>query len=152
MIRAAALLALLTAALAPAREARAHEVLHDVERGRAVAVRTFYADGEVLAYAAYEVFSPADPRVPHQQGRTDRAGWLAFVPDTPGTWRVKVVDGSGHGLDVTLEVAASDAAGSGARPSMRGAWFVLRPLLGVALIAAIFAALFVLSRRRRGSA
>jgi nickel transport protein len=151
VIRAVALATLLTTALAPAREARAHEVLHDVDRGRAVAVRTYYADGEALAYAAYEVFSPADPRVPHQKGRTDRAGWLAFVPDAPGAWRVKVVDGSGHGLDATVEVSASGAAGSGARPAPGSVAFVLRPLLGVALIAAIFAALFVASRRRRGS-
>jgi nickel transport protein len=151
VIRAVALATLLATVLAPAREARAHEVLHDVDRGRAVAVRTYYADGEALAYAAYEVFSPADPRVPHQKGRTDRAGWLAFVPDAPGAWRVKVVDGSGHGVDAAIEIAASGATGSGARPSAVSAWFVLRPLVGVALIAAIFAALFVLSRRRRGS-
>jgi nickel transport protein len=151
VIRAVALAALLATALAPTRARRAHEVLHEVDRGRAVAVRTYYADGEALAYAAYEVFSPADPRVPHQKGRTDRDGWLAFVPDASGTWRVKVVDGSGHGLDATIEIAASGAIASGARSAAGGAWFVLRPLLGVALVAAIFAALFVLSRRRRGS-
>ena len=66
------------------RRRAAHEVLHQVEWNRAVALRAYFADGEVLAYAQYEVYSPADPKIPHQKGRTDRDGWLAFVPDGAG--------------------------------------------------------------------
>lgn len=148
--RAVALLAA-AAALAGAPPAAAHEVLHEVVRGRAVAVRATYADGAPLAYVGYEVFSPADPRLPHQKGRTDRSGWLAFVPDTPGAWRVRIADETGHGLDATVQVDAPGAAG-GPAPAQQGgagAAFVLRPLLGLLLVAAIFAGL-VAWRRRKG--
>jgi nickel transport protein len=143
---AAALLA--GVALSLAMPARAHEVLHEVKRDRAVAVRAWFPDGESLAYVQAEVFSPADPAIPHWKGRTDRNGWLAFVPDVPGPWRVRIVDSTGHGLDATVDVPAPGAA-AGAIPSgVASAAFVLRPLLGVALIAAIFGFLYLRGRRR----
>ena len=142
---AAALLA--GVALSLAMPARAHEVLHEVKRDRAVAVRAWFPDGESLAYVQAEVFSPADPAIPHWKGRTDRNGWLAFVPDVPGPWRVRIVDSTGHGLDATVDVPTPGAA-AGAIPSgVASASFVLRPLLGVALIAAIFGLLYLRGRR-----
>ena len=114
----------------------AHEILHELERGRATAVRAFFSDGEPLAYAAVEVYSPADPAVPHQTGRTDRSGWVAFVPDAPGAWRVKIVDDSGHGLETPA--------------SLSPLAFVLRPLVGLAVVGAVFAVLVVV-RRRKGT-
>ncbi|WP_242339521.1 MULTISPECIES: hypothetical protein [unclassified Anaeromyxobacter] len=141
---------LLLAGLVPAG-ARAHEVLHDVERGRAVAVRVYESDGEALADAPFEVFSPSTPGAAYLAGRTDRAGWLAFVPDAPGRWRVKVVEAGGHGLDTTVEVAQAGAAAQGGARAGGGAAFVLRPLLGAAVIAAVFGALVLLARRRSTS-
>jgi nickel transport protein len=143
---AAALAALLCCPAA----ASAHEVLHSVERGRAIAVKAYYADGEALAYTPYEVYSPADPRIPTQKGRTDRRGYLAFVPDTHGAWRVKVVDDTGHGLDLVVDVAPASAPGDGATSvaPLSPTAFVLRPLLGVAVIGVLFAALYLLLRRR----
>lgn len=131
------------ASLAPA-PAAAHETLHEVRRGRAVALRAFFADGEALAYAACEVYSPADPRIPHQKGRTDRSGWVAFVPDAPGKWRIKVVDGTGHGLDVEIDAEAPE--GSAAAP-ISSTDFLLRPLVGLSVIGAIFTALFFFHRK-----
>lgn len=127
--------------------ARGHEVRHTVERGRAVAVRAALEDGEPLADAAYEVFSPAAPAEPHQRGRTDRAGWLAFVPDGPGAWRVRVADRGGHGLDATVEVPA---VGAIADPPVQqsSAAFVLRPIAGAALIGLVFFALALVRRKR----
>lgn len=142
------------AALFAATAARAHEVLHEVEWNRAIAVRAYFPDGEVLAYAQYEVYSPADPKLPHQKGRTDRDGWLAFVPAAPGAWRVKVIDQTGHGLDVAIEAArkpgAVPVASSGAAPASTVA-FVLRPLVGLVAIAGVFGALLALHRRKRTS-
>jgi nickel transport protein len=128
--------------------AEAHEVLSSVERGRAIAVKAYFADGEVLAYSEYQIFSPADAKIPYQKGRTDRAGYLAFVPDAPGAWHVRIVDATGHGLelDVAAEAPGKPAAAPSAGPA---SWaFVLRPLVGVILIAAIFAVLVVLYRRK----
>jgi nickel transport protein len=151
-VRRRALPALLAAAAAalPAGAA-AHEVLHEVRRGGAVAVRASFADGEALAYAAYEVWSPADPKIPWQKGRTDRAGWLAFVPDVPGSWRVKVADATGHGVDLLVD--AAPAAGPAAKDggALPAVAFLLRPLVGVAVIGAIFAGLLLAYRKRGGA-
>jgi nickel transport protein len=140
-------LVLVAALLAPAA-AGAHEVLHEVERSRAVAVKAYYADGEVLAYTQYEIYSPADARIPYQKGRTDRSGWLSFVPDAPGKWRVKVVDDTGHGLDVEVDAAAAPSPQAGnAAPGSQLA-FVLRPLVGLAVVAAAFWLLRTVHRRK----
>jgi nickel transport protein len=139
---------LLVALLGAAAPARAHEILHTVERGKAVALRAYFADGEALAYAEYQIFAPFDAKIPYQKGRTDRAGYLAFVPDPPGRWRVLVADASGHGLDVVVDAGASP---SPARPEPRiASWaFVLRPLLGALVVVAIFLALVLIYRRRK---
>ncbi|MGC3999459.1 MAG: DUF4198 domain-containing protein [Anaeromyxobacter sp.] len=142
--------ALAAIGLLAAGPALAHEVLHTVERGRALAVHVVYADGEPLAYAAYELYSPADPNVPHQKGRTDRSGWVAFVPDVAGSWRLKVTDATGHGLDVQLDAGAPTPEAGG--PPGGAAAFVLRPLLGIAAILAVFGLLIFFHRRRSARA
>lgn len=153
MRRSTAALVAAIALLALPAAARAHEVLHEVQRGRAVAVHAWFPDGESLAHVPAEVFSPADGKIPYWKGRTDRNGWLAFVPDVPGSWRVRVIDSTGHGLDTQVDVTAPGAAPgdpSGAGPSgIASLAFLLRPVLGVALIAAIFGLLFLRGRRRR---
>ena len=140
--------ALALAALAAAPLASAHEVLHTVERDRAVALRAYFADGEVLAYAAYEIYAPADPKIPHQKGRTDRNGWLAFVPDAPGKWRVKVIEDAGHGLDVEVDAGPGASATPSGASAPSSAAFVLRPLVALAVLGAVFGGLFALYRRR----
>lgn len=150
MTRGASLAAAAALLAFAAPTASAHETLHELQRGKAIAVKAYFVDGEVLAYTAYEVYSPADPRIPHQKGRTDRGGWLAFVPDAPGKWRVKVIDDTGHGLD--LEVDATEAGGTAAAAPGAGALssaaFILRPLVGLAAIGLVFAALFLTYRRK----
>jgi nickel transport protein len=144
----AALLAALAAAPAPA-----HETLHEVDRGKAVAVRAHEPGGGALAFAAWEVYAPSDRNAPHQQGRTDRNGWLAFVPDAPGRWRVRVVEDGGHGLDVEIEAGPRPGPPAAGSPAAAGssAAFVLRPLVGIAAIGAVFAGLFLLHRRKGGA-
>jgi len=144
-VRRVFLAAVLLAAAVPTA---AHEVLHEVQRGRAVAVRAWFPDGESLAYVPAEVFSPADPAIPHWKGRTDRSGWIAFVPDVAGRWRVRIVDASGHGLDTTVEVAGPGDATAAPLPGSSLA-VSLRPLLGAAAIAAIFGFLWWRGRRSR---
>jgi nickel transport protein len=138
----------LAAALALPLAAGAHEVEHEVVRGRAVAVRAWYAGGEPLAYAEYQLFAPSDPRVPFQKGRTDRAGWVAFVPSEAGRWRVKIADASGHGLELAVS-ADPEAAAPAAPPPPPSR--TLRSLAGVAVIGLAFAALFAVHRLRRRS-
>ncbi len=150
VVALAALLAVpvvaLAALLAVPVVVQAHEVLHEVRPGGAVALKAFEPGGEVLADAPYQVWSPADPGSPWQTGRTDRAGWLSFVPAVPGSWRVKVVEASGHGLDVLIDTATP--APPPAPAGDPGAAFVLRPLLGALLIGALFGGLVLLYRKK----
>lgn len=148
-MRSAFLAALLV--LACASSAQAHEVLHTVERGKAIAVKVYFADGEVAAYREVQVFSPADARIPYQKGRTDRSGYVAFVPDTPGAWRVVLIDDTGHGLDVKVDVPAPGASPTDGKnaPASVSSWaFALRPIIGATAIALIFTALFFGLRRK----
>ena len=85
--------------------ALAHETLHQVVPGRGLAVRAYESDGAPLAQTPFEVYSPADPGRAWTTGLTDRDGWLAFVPNAPGRWRVRVVEATGHGLDLAVEAA-----------------------------------------------
>ena len=130
----------------------AHEVLHEVQRGRAVAVHAWFPDGEGLAYVQAEVFSPADEKIPYWKGRTDRSGWLAFVPNVPGKWRVRIIDSTGHGLDTLVDVAMLDGAAAEKGSTSGGPRtldVMMRPLVGVAVIGAIFGFLYLRGRRRR---
>jgi nickel transport protein len=143
---------LVLALLGAAAPASAHEVLHEVERGRAVAVRAWFPGGESLAHVEAEVYSPADPAIPHWKGRTDRNGWLAFVPDRSGQWRVRILDSTGHGLDTLVAVPGPGAPAPGPETPSPGPGqtaVVLRPVIGIALVAAIFGFLYLLGRRRR---
>ena len=131
--------------------AAAHEVTAEVTRDRSVAVRARTHDGDGLGNAVAEVFSPADPATPFWKGRTDRNGWVAFVPDAPGRWRVQVVDPTGHGVVATVDVPAPGAAGPGpasSPPASAGA-SLARPVVGVTLVAAIFGLLYAWGRRSR---
>lgn len=148
-----------------AGSAAAHQTLHEVRRGAAVAVRAFEPDGAPVASTAYQVYSPADPKQPWQEGRTDRAGWLAFVPSGPGIWRVRVIEATGHGLDVEVEIApppvappagavsgpASPASPPADASPTSGAASLLRPLIGLAVLGVVFAALFLAWRKKDGA-
>jgi len=149
-VKALAAVVALSAALLSSFTASAHEVLHTVERGRAVAVKAYFADGEAMAYAEFVVFSPSDAKIPYQKGRTDRSGYLAFVPDATGSWHVKVMGPDGHGLDVDVTVDGTDGQSKQALSSAAiASWaFVVRPLLGAAIIAVLFGALMLLYRKR----
>jgi nickel transport protein len=120
--------------------AAAHEVTSEVVRGQAVAVRALAHDGAAFIDATAEVFSPSSDATPSWRGRTDRNGWIAFVPDAPGRWRVRVVDATGHGIVTDVDVPAPGAAGTppASAPAPSAMATVARPLIGVALVAAIF--------------
>jgi nickel transport protein len=144
------LLPLVVAVACLALPAAAHETTVEVTRDRAVAVRARTHDGDGVGNAEAEVFSPTDPVTPFWKGRTDRSGWVAFVPDAPGRWRVQVVDPTGHGAVATVDVPAPGAAGPGSAsppPASAGA-SLARPLVGVTLVAAIFGLLFAWGRRK----
>lgn len=73
-----------------------HSVHYQVEN-RGISVRVFYAEDDPAGYSAYEILGPGD-KVPHQKGRTDKNGFVAFLPDRKGKWTVKVYGESEHGM------------------------------------------------------
>ena len=128
----------------------AHEMLHEIGSPREpVAVKILFADGEALPYGEYEIYAPSDANIPFQKGRTDREGYLSFVPSDVGVWRVRVIEKSGHGLDVKIEVGAVGPVPSGG--THLGTWWYVRPVAGAAVILAIFAGWYALLRRRGGT-
>jgi nickel transport protein len=74
-----------------------HSINYQVER-QGIALRAFYSAKDPASYSQYEIWGPGDREdLPHQTGRTDKNGFLAFVPDRAGTWKVKVWGESSHG-------------------------------------------------------
>jgi nickel transport protein len=113
MIRRSAAVVL---ALALPAAALAHGVSHEVERrGAAYAVRARYPGGAPLAGATYQVLPPGEPARVRAQGKTDAQGWVSFVPDVPGRWRIRILDATGHGRVVTVDVPAPPASPAAAR-------------------------------------
>jgi nickel transport protein len=90
-------------ALLSASALHAHTVNYDVQQ-KGLAIRIFYAADDPASYSEYEVTGPGD-ELPHQTGRTDKNGFVAFVPDRQGIWKVKVLGESSHGFHgVTTEI------------------------------------------------
>lgn len=89
-------------------QAEAHSVHYQLGN-KAVAVRVFYADDDPASYSAFEIFGPGD-NIAHQKGRTDRNGFVAFVPDRAGTWHVTVLGESEHGMHAaSIEIDVNES-------------------------------------------
>jgi nickel transport protein len=81
----------------------AHTVNYEIQQ-KGIAVRIFYGAEDPASYSEYEIFGPGD-KLPHQTGRTDKNGFVSFVPDRQGIWKVKVLGESTHGFHgMTTEV------------------------------------------------
>ena len=136
-----------------AAQAHAHALYaaHTLQ-GSVALVQFAYAGGQVPTYAKVEVYSPADAKVEFQNGRTDAQGRFAFMPDTPGQWRIIMADNMGHRVEHPVEVSAAQgatAADSGHDAGPGGFAMPLRILLGLSLIANMALAAAVLRRRKK---
>lgn len=78
--------------------ALAHGIQYETTRRNAVVFIARYDDGNPMSYARVTVFSPDNKEVEFQNGRSDRTGAFAFVPDRPGTWEIVYDDETGHGF------------------------------------------------------
>jgi nickel transport protein len=114
----------------------AHSINYSVEQ-RGMAVRAYYSEKDGAAYSQYELYGPGD-KEPHQTGRTDRHGYLAFVPDRPGAWKLQVWGESSHGFHgVTTEIKVDQAMNlEGFKKPMVAAY--TRYVTGISLIIGIF--------------
>jgi len=82
----------------------AHGMVWEIAPRESVAILATYDDGEAMAYAAVKIYAPGESRIEHQNGRTDKNGNFAFMPDTPGPWRIIVDGGMGHVINATFDV------------------------------------------------
>ena len=99
--------ATLALALVAAGTLRAHDLVVRTEvTDSAVIVRAAYDGGDPASNADVSIYRPDEPDALFQQGRSDRNGAFAFVPDAPGDWRVEVDDGFGHRLEHTVATGA----------------------------------------------
>ena len=80
----------------------------------------YYSSGDPMAYAKTLVYAPDDGETEYQNGRTDRRGRFAFVPDMPGTWRVVVSDGQGHRVGAEVDVPPENGLGPHSGKPVRG--------------------------------
>ncbi|MDQ7786962.1 MAG: hypothetical protein RDU01_05090 [Thermodesulfovibrionales bacterium] len=73
-----------------------HSVHYQVAN-KGISVRVFYAEDDPASYSSYEIFGHGDT-IPHQKGRTDKNGFVSFLPDRQGKWVIKVFGESEHGM------------------------------------------------------
>jgi nickel transport protein len=79
------------------KDSQGHSINYRVEQ-KGIAVRAFYSAKEPASYSQYEIYGPGDREdLPHQTGRTDKNGFLSFVPDRAGIWKIKLWGESDHG-------------------------------------------------------
>jgi nickel transport protein len=76
--------------------AQAHTVNYQVEN-RGISIRVFYEPEDPASYSSYEIFGPGD-KITYQKGRTDKNGFVSFLPDRKGIWIIKVYGESEHGI------------------------------------------------------
>ena len=131
-------------------------------QGTVALVQFAYAGGAVPTYAKVEVYSPADAKVEFQNGRTDAQGRFAFMPDTPGQWRIIMADNMGHRVEHAVDASAGQGAAqisaqnqgkpsAAASPGVGGFAMPLRVLLGLSLLANMALGAAALRRKQKRS-
>ncbi len=145
---------------AGATAALAHGVGVRVSSDKPVALEFYYSTGETMSYAETQVFSPADPKTPYQEGSTDDMGHFAFVPNADGDWKV-VVSQEGHRAEghVNVKMSELNSGTASAAPAPQvsgssmpsGAELARNAVLGVSLLFNIGVAVVLIRRRRKAA-
>ena len=83
--------------------ALAHGVSIQSRITSAIEIKASYDNGQPMAEAQVQVYSPEDPQTPVFTGTTNEEGQFIFVPDQPGDWEVSVRQ-AGHGHITVIPV------------------------------------------------
>lgn len=108
----------------------AHSVQYKVSHKNAVVIKIFFADGTPFSYEKFEIYSPDNPKIPYQVGRTDKYGRIAFIPDKVGDWTVKAFSEDGHGIIKKIHI--EDLSKVSESPNQFG--YLLKIFIGVLII------------------
>jgi nickel transport protein len=125
----------------------AHTVNYAVQQ-KGIAAKVFYTASDPASYSEYEIFGPGD-EIPHQTGRTDKNGFVTFVPDRPGTWKIKVLGESAHGFHgvaIDIQVDTSLDLKSFDKPLVATS---VKLVTGVSLIIGFFGIYALLRARKK---
>ena len=144
------LFSFITALLLMYSGAEAHSVQYQVEN-RGISVRVFYSADDPASYSQYEIFGPGDT-ITYQKGRTDKNGFVSFLPDRKGKWLIKIwgeSDHGYHGAQIEVEVNKGLFMESFKKPLVAT---YTKAFVGVSLILAFFGAWALLKARRNWSA
>jgi nickel transport protein len=126
---------------------QAHTVNYVVQQ-KGIAVRVFYSADDPASYSQFEVFGPGDT-LPHQTGRTDKNGFVSFVPDRQGVWKVKVLGESSHGYHgATIEVKVNKELDFESFKKPLAATYS-KLITGISLIIGIFGLYALLASRKK---
>jgi len=142
-------LALLIMLLTFADDVHAHTVNYDVQQRSVAAVKVFYSADDPASYSAFEVYAPEGGDLPYQTGRTDRNGFVTFIPDRQGIWKVKVLGESAHGYHgVTVEVKVDKDMNLESFKKPLAAQYV-KFVTGISLIIGVFGIYALYSSRKK---
>jgi len=129
--------------------AAAHTINYQVEN-KGISVRVFYDKNDPVDYSSYEIFGPGD-KIPHQKGRTDKNGFVSFIPDRQGTWVIKVLGESEHGMHgATIEVHVDKYLAMGSFEKPLVAKFT-KAFVGGSILLALFGVWSLLMTRKRSA-
>ncbi len=123
----------------------AHSVQYTVNHQKAVVVKIFFADGTPFSYEKFEVYSPDNPKIPYQVGRTDKYGRIVFIPDKVGDWTVKAFSEDGHGIIKKIHI--EDLSKVSERQNQFG--YLLKIFIGVLIIFLVYGLFYFTVRRKK---
>jgi nickel transport protein len=129
--------------------AQAHSIHYQVEN-KGISAGIFYSADEPASYSEYEIFGPGD-EIPHQKGRTDKNGFLSFLPDRAGTWLIKVFGESGHGYhgaQIEVHVDENMFVESFKKPLVAA---LTKAFIGIGLMSWVFGSLALYKRNRKNA-
>lgn len=129
--------------------AEAHSVHYQVEN-KGISARIFYSADDPASYSQYEIFGPGD-KIPHQKGRTDKNGFVAFLPDRAGIWIIKVFGESDHGYHgAQIEVRVNEGMfmESFKKPLIA---VYTKAIVGIGLMGWVFGAVALFRRNRKNA-
>jgi len=142
-------LLMVLAMLFASHTAYAHTVNYDVQQKSVAVIKVFYTANDPASYSQFEVYAPDNRELPYQTGRTDRNGFVAFVPDRQGTWTIKVLGESSHGYHgVTVDVKVDNDLNLESFKKPLAAQYS-KIVIGVSLIIGLFGIYAMVTSRRQ---
>lgn len=130
--------------------AKAHGVRGWIQSREATVVTSEYDDGEPVSYAVVEVYHPGGKEL-FQSGVTDPNGCFAFLPDTPGKWKIIVKDGMGHQVSLTADINNQQALKEKSAPAgAPGHLSKIQPIItGISLIFGLMGLVLLFKTKKR---